>query len=345
VITVSPAVRPAVANVLMVHGLGDHPARHLPTARRLAGRGYRTILLELAGHGGHAGEWARTLPVYETYARASRSSDVLASLRQDGVLPAEERRRQVARQYARLEQTRAHDHLGQMAAVLAHLDDLSGARDLPLFLVGHSMGGLLAHETAWRMDVRLRSALAGVVLIAPAFRPQGNPESPVMQAVVNGIWALRRAPVSATRTAFKSMLDLNFGVDTSWGDKWLSDLGEEVELFGMDPLIPHRLPTRYASSIESLMAESSRRGPLAPYDGLVIVPSRDGITSREAGANFARRANAAGGARVALLALDVVAHDLLRSSARERALSAMGDWLDGRLRALALSPDAHRAAS
>ena len=75
----------------------------------------------------------------------------------------------------------------------------------------------------------------------------------------------------------------------------------------------------YHPTIEGLMAESSRRGPLVPYDGLVIVPRRDGITSREAGAAFARRANAAGGTRVSLVSLDVVAHDVLRSSARERS--------------------------
>ncbi len=333
VIVVRSPQRPPIANVLMIHGLGDHPGRHLRTARRLASRGYRTVLLELAGHGGHASDWAQAWPLYENYARAEASADVLRWLAREDAWDTRARQAFAARQYARLERTDITEHLSQIHTVLRRLHEVAeDDRRVPLFLAGHSMGGLLAHETAWRMDVRDRDALAGVVLIAPAFAPQGNPDSPLMQLAVNGIWALRRAPVSPVRSAFKRLLDLNVGVDTSWGDKWLSDLPEELELFGSDPLIPHRLPTRYASSIESLMARSSARGAVVPYDGFVVLPGRDGITSREAAEAFARRANTFGPTRVGVYGFDVVAHDVLRSSAGERAFEAIAGWLDSRAR-------------
>lgn len=331
VLTVASRTKPPVANVLLIHGLGDYPARHIQNARRLATLGCRTVMVELAGHGGPA-DLRSTRPIYEAYATADQSADVLRWLQSHEAPSAVERREMIAEQYARLEETSVGDHLRQIATVLQHLDHLlADSQRLPLFLVGHSMGALLAHETAWRMASYDRAALAGVALIAPALRPQGNPDSPIMQLVVNGIWALRRAPLSPTRTAFKAVLDANFGVDTTWGNKWLSDVPVEVELFATDPLLPHRLPTRYASSIESLMVESAHRSAKVPYDGLVMVPRRDGITSREAAVSFARQANGAGGGSVSLVHFDVVAHDILRSSSRDRALATLGAWLEGRL--------------
>jgi alpha-beta hydrolase superfamily lysophospholipase len=331
VIVASPRNRSPIANVLLIHGLSDYPARHVQNARRLAGRGYRTVMVELAGHGGQADEWARTMPLYEAYA-AGRSADVLRWLGSSASFSSDERRTLIARQYRRLESTRADDHLTQVATVLRHLPRLTGdPRRLPLFLVGHSMGALLAHETMWRLGAGARADVAGVVLLAPALRPQGNPDSPLMQLAVNALWELRRAPVSPTRMALKTFLDLNFRVDSTWGNKWLSDLPEEVELSASDPLMPHFLPTRYASSIESLMVQSARRGARVPYEALVVVPRRDGITSREAAITFARRANSAGDARLNLVCLDAVAHDILRSSSRERALTAIVDWLDRRV--------------
>jgi len=155
-----------------------------------------------------------------------------------------------------------------------------------------------------------------------------------MQLAVTSLWRLRRLPISPTRTAAKALLGLNFPVDTTWGKPWLSDVPAEVELFATDPLVPHRLPTRYASSIESLMAANSRRAAITPYEGLMLLPSRDGITSREAAVAFAARANrAAGATRIASATFDVVAHDILRSSAHERAFQSVERWMDGRLAA------------
>ena len=346
VVTVSSRRRP-IARVVQIHGLGDHAGRHVMHARRLAARGYAVTIVELAGHGGQPGDWAETLHVYDAYARNDRPSDLLALFRNERIFPAPVREALAARQYQRLANTSAAEHLAQVAAVVEHLDHLDpGAAGLPLILIGHSMGGLIAHETVWRMAPALRPTLAGVVMIAPAFGPQGNPASPAMQLAVSGLWRLRLLPVSPTRAAAKALLGLNFPVDTTWGKKWLSDVAPEVELFATDPLVPHRLPTRYASSIESLMAASSRRPAMTPYEAFMLLPSRDGITSREAAVEFASRANpAAGATRVASATFDVVAHDLLRSSARERAFRSIEQWMDARVTSRAPGVLAHSKAS
>ena len=38
-------------------------------------------------------------------------------------------------------------------------------------------------------------------------------------------------------------LNANLQIDTTSGNRWVSDIREEVELYGADPLVPHLLPT------------------------------------------------------------------------------------------------------
>jgi alpha-beta hydrolase superfamily lysophospholipase len=332
IVTVSPKTGSPRANLLFVHGLGDHPARHLATARWLAARGYRTFLFDLVAHGSQAHAWDRSRWVYEAYASSGATAELIGTFREAHRTRAPEMRALATAQYARLARTHVDDHLAQVTKLIRYVQWVDGRT--PLFLGGHSMGALLAVEAAWRLrrTGRNRQSIAGVLMIAPALRPQGNADSALSQLVVDGVWTLRRAPVSLVRSVFKIALDLNLSVDTSWGSKWLSDLPEEVQLFTADPLVPHRLPTRYASSIESLMVSTRRRGERFPFEGLMVVPARDGITSREAGIRFAERANAGSAKpRVRLVRLGVTAHDVLRSSARSTARTAIGDWLDARV--------------
>lgn len=169
--------------------------------------------------------------------------------------------------------------------------------------------------------------------MSPALRPQGRPGNVLEGLLINAVWGLRRAPFSLTRSAVKAALDLNLPVETAWGNPWISDLPEEVALFSADPLIPERLPTRYASSIEGQMVATERRGFRFPLEGLLLLPDEDGITSVSAGQSFARSVQSAAGSQRFQFERfrGLRAHDLLRSSAREAALARIADWLAERL--------------
>jgi alpha-beta hydrolase superfamily lysophospholipase len=233
-----------------------------------------------------------------------------------------------ARQYEALQRTRAEDHLAQLKRTLdrtRHLDP-----DLPVVLIGHSMGALLSLDAVWSWSRRPGLNLRGVALLSPALRPQARPGNPFESVLVEAVWAQRRTPFGLTRAAVKAALGLNVGVDTTWGNRWISDLADEVALFDVDPLIPRRLPTRYASTIEGLMVMAERRGFRLPLPGLIMLPSQDGITSVTSGLDFARSVQLAVGRdrlRIVQFA-GLRAHDVLRSSARGRALAALGQWLD-----------------
>jgi alpha-beta hydrolase superfamily lysophospholipase len=326
---VEPAGRTPFAQVVCVHGLSDHLGRQLRGSRSLAALGYRSVSFELTGHGGRASEWADSKWVYEAYLASDDPAEIRALL-QDG------RRRFASsmsavsrRQYEVLRQSDVTDHLAQIDRIIDFTSRLDPK--LPVVMLGHSMGALLCVETAWRLRGR-PGQLRGVILLSPALRPQGRPGNVVEGLLLNAVWGLRRAPFSLTRTAVKTALDLNLPVETSWGNRWISDLREEVALFSTDPLIPARLPTRYASSIEGQMAATERRGFRFPFEGLLLVPDEDGITGVGAGLSFARSVQGEVGSQ--RFQFDqfpgLCAHDLLRSSARDAAMARIGAWLGER---------------
>lgn len=332
---VEPSDRAPSAQILFVHGLSDHLGRQLRFARWLAGQGYRAVSFELRAHGGQPAPWADSRWVYEAYAATESPRDTMERLANAPQEDRERARDLALRQYEALQRTRVEDHLVQLGRTL----DLTRQLDpnLPVVLIGHSMGALLSVEAAWRWSRRPESNLRGIVLLSPALKPQARPGNPLESLLVEAVWGQRRAPFAWTRATVKAALDLNVGVDTTWGNRWISDLADEVALFDLDPLIPRRLPTRYASTIESLMVSTERRGYALPLPGLVLLPETDGITSVSAGLQFARSVQAAVGRdrlRVVQLA-GLRAHDLVRSSARGRALSAIGHWLEELLQASA----------
>lgn len=321
-----PAGSPPSAQVVCVHGLSDHLGRQLRLLRGLAGRGYRAIGFELAGHGGRASAWNLSGWVYDAYLASDDPTATRVMLEHGTRRFAGTTRGLAAQQYDALKRAHVGDHLAQIDRVL-----VSTARhdpSLPIVLLGHSMGGLLSLETAWRWRHR-PDAPRGLVLTSPALRPQGRPGNAVEGLAIDALWGLRRARFSLARAAVKAALDLNPPLDTAWGNPWISDLEEEVALFGADPLVPAKIPARYVSSIESRMVLTGERGFRLPVPGLMLLPERDGITSVRAGVEFARSVQAAvGRPRFRLESFGgLCAHDLVRSSRGEAALARIGDWL------------------
>jgi alpha-beta hydrolase superfamily lysophospholipase len=326
---VEPAGRAPLAQVVCVHGLSDHLGRQLRVSRWLAGQGYRSVSFELIGHGGRASAWADSRWIYDAYLASDDPVETRALLESGMRRFASTAQSVSRRQYEVLRRAHVTDHLGQIDRIIEFTRRLDPT--LPVVLLGHSMGALLCVETAWRWSHRL-GALRGVVLLSPALRPQGRPGNTLEGLLVNAVWGLRRAPFSLARTAVKTALDLNLPVDTAWGNPWISDLSEEVALFSADPLIPERLPTRYASSIEGQMVATERRGFRFPLEGLLLLPDEDGITSVSAGLSFARSVQSAVGHQRFQFEQfrGLRAHDLLRSSAHKAALARIADWLGDR---------------
>lgn len=327
---VEPPGRAAAANILFSHGLTDHAARHLPTARWLASAGYRVVLFDLKGHGGQGQPVDDSWRIKEAYASREPARPVATELRGLRSEPAFSEAFKT-RRFSVLKRTRMRDHLAQLEGIAGQL--VASRRcegGLPLVLMGHSVGGLLCAESAWRWRRRPLPDLRGVVLLNPALRPRARPGSALERAFVDAFWELRRSPVWffpawMPRAGLKRLLELDLPLDTTWGNPWLSDQADEVALYDRDPLTPLAVPSGYANSIETQMVATDRRTSPFPVDVLIALPGRDGITSVDGGLDFARRVPAA---QLSLVRFgEVCAHDMMRSKARAAVRETVDSWI------------------
>lgn len=126
----SPDDGEVVADVVLVHGYGEHSGRYAPVAEVLTGAGVRVHALDLRGHGRSSG---------------LRRGDI--------------------------------DSFDRIVDdVDAYVASVGG--DLPLFLYGHSMGGLAVVRLAERDDSRF----AGLVITSPALATAGSIPAPLVAA-------------------------------------------------------------------------------------------------------------------------------------------------------------------
>ena len=94
--------------------------------------------------------------------------------------------------YERVEQ---HDWLRPLRGDwIARLEEVLLARSAPVWLVGHSLGGLLV--AAWAAHSRQTARVAGALLVAP-----GDPELPALRPALRS-WA----PIQQTRLPFPALL-------------------------------------------------------------------------------------------------------------------------------------------
>ncbi len=334
IFVVEPDDGAARANIFWVHGLTDHAARQFDSAVWLANLGYRTILFDLQGHGGRDIGIEESWWLKEAYLKAPDQSEVITDLirrrSREGSLTETQIREA---QYRVLARTTISDHFSQFDRVLTQLLE-SRWNDVPFYLFGHSMGGLICVEGIRRYQLRSRANFGGLILMAPGFKPVGRPGRRVENAVLEGFWRLsnRRSPLSVVRPLAKRVLDLNFPIDVTWGFSYVSDDSPENELIDKDPLTVRRLPSAYFSSIESQAVQTNQYDLGFLPDTLVLVPQEDAIVNTEASLLFAKRArqsmnrNAISVVRFPYLR----AHNLLRASVRIQARNFISDWLDDR---------------
>ena len=338
VFVAEPHDRAVIANVVFVHGLTDHAARQFHTALWLAGLGYRTILFDLLGHGGREAAIDDAWWVKEAYLLAQSPRGIANLLQQRQLEDPSVHESVYEQQYSTLQQARHGDHLRQVDRIVSTLlASQWNVGEPPLFFIGHSLGGLICVEAAcqWQ-EMRLRN-LQGVILISPALRPQGPPGSLLQNAFIDTVWALRYlpwpfVPFSLVRPTIKSLLDLNFSLDTTWGNPYISNEPDEIHLYVEDPLVLRALPSGYVSSIEDRMVHIDMIAPRFSVDTLLLVPAEDGITSVEGSLHFAHRTRETQGyERFSVVQFAYVrAHDLLSSTVRTETRAAMAKWLGQR---------------
>lgn len=240
------------ADVVLIHGLGDH-ARALSQefcAEALERAGFRVARFDLPGHGQRA-----------------RSDTSL----------------------------RWSDCQAELARCLR------GLPTRPVFLVGISLGGLLALQHA----LRAPTEVAAVVAAAPALDPEGAP------------WLVRRVVPLLAR--FFPRLPVNPRLD-------LSAISRDTALAARclaDPLARRSFPVSLLAGIMEAMEECQARAGELAVPTLLLQGLSDRIVPPAGARRFAQRA----GARVDLRHYPEALHNLFVETNRAEVFADLTNWL------------------
>lgn len=180
------------------------------------------------------------------------------------------------------------------------------AAGLPVFLFGHSLGGLV---TAASM-VREPGGVAGVVLSSPA----------LLTASTAPMRGLARLLTALTPT---------LGTLTPQDPVGLSRISDEVEAFRRDPLVHRgRMPARLAGSALALQRELWTRTAHWRAPLLVVHGDDDSYADHRGSALFA---GLVGGDDRVLHAISGGRHELLNDRGRGAMRATLLGWIDARI--------------
>ncbi|MGH2467720.1 MAG: lysophospholipase [Candidatus Limnocylindrales bacterium] len=261
-----------------------------------------TVLASVAvvhGFGDHAG---RYLPLVEALVPAGFAVQAL-DLRGHGRSPGRRGHIDAWRQYR-------DDVVALLEVVHA-----SNAVE-PLFLYGHSLGGVIALELGLRRgeELRARLGLGGVVASAPALAPIGA-RRPVLEALSR--------PLARVWPGFS--LDLH--IDRSA----LSRRAAEAAVDADDPLTHGRISARTARETLAALAWTRANAPAWRLPLLIIHGSADRLADPDASRGFAAAARAGGAPDVTLRIYAGGFHEPHHDLEADEALTDVRIWLEAHL--------------
>lgn len=201
------------------------------------------------------------------------------------------------------------EYVEDVGALVARVTETHPA--LPLFLLGHSQGGLITLLFVLRRPEGLRGAIVSAPLLGvhPAARP-----GPVMKALAAAL--LRVAP----RLVVPNPLDARL----------LSHDLAVGQAYDRDPLVSHKVSAGWFAALGRAQAEAHASASRLQVPTLVMSSGDDRIVDPEAAAAFAAAAPAG---KVEYVRWPGLYHEMLNEPEELRApvIARIDAWLDARL--------------
>ena len=266
---------PPRAVVLVVHGLGEHASRYEHVARRLLDWGFAVRAYDQRGHGESGG------------ARGGLSSESL--LLEDLAEVVDDTRQRSLR-------------LPRADGALADADAL------PLILLGHSLGGLVAGRF---VSLGLRT-VEGLVMSSPALDP--------------GLNAIQKL-LLATLPAIAPNLRVNNGVKP----EFISHDPQVVRKYQADPLVHAKISARLAKFIATAGPATVAAAATWTTPTLLMYAGADKLVNPAGSRAFAEAAASNGGAQVVTTrCFDGLYHEIFNELDVAPVFASLKAWLDAR---------------
>lgn len=199
------------------------------------------------------------------------------------------------------------DYAVDVATVLRHLR--REHEDLPVFLVGHSMGGLIA----LRYFLDHQDAFRGAILSSPALRTHPSQEPPKVLRAIAGLLS-------------RLMPGMLFPSDLE--TEAISRDPAIVEAYRADPLVTSKVSARWFTSIEKAMGEVRTRCGEVHQPLLIMHSGSDRLTDPKASRSWAEQAPERW---VTHVEWPDLYHEMFNEPERDAVFERMEGWLAERL--------------
>jgi alpha-beta hydrolase superfamily lysophospholipase len=265
---------PPRAVVLIVHGLGEHASRYDHVARQLLDWGFAVRAYDQRGHGESGG------------VRGGLSSDAL--LLEDLAEVVDDTRSRAAR--------------------LPRANGAGEAGPLPLILLGHSLGGLVAGRF---VSLKLRP-VDGLVMSSPALDP--------------GLSAIQKL-LLATLPVIAPNLRVNNGVKP----EFISHDPLVVRKYQADPLVHAMISARLARFIATAGPATVAAASTWTIPTLLMYAGADRLVNPAGSRAFAEAAAGNGAAQVVTVrCFDELYHEIFNEVDAAPVFASLKSWLDAR---------------
>ncbi|MHC4995197.1 MAG: alpha/beta fold hydrolase [Planctomycetota bacterium] len=328
VYVVEPADRVPRGVIVHVHGLCENAFRFFHAARHWATRGWRVVMFHLLAHGCRAKDAADVHWLARLYLSETLPDRILYALTHE--LNVETAALEDVR-HANVEAmstTRMEEHFAQLETVWRALGDDAS----PRFAAGHSLGGLVACEGAYRLaGMEGVRPPTGTVLFSPALRPIARGG---LNHVVQGSWLARRTPwLAPVAWAMDGLAALNFRIPANMMSNFVSDIPEQCRLHREDPLVLKHIRTKYLARIEHQMLTTIDRGRSYPHDVILFASEHDQIVNTLGSKKFMKDLQQRRGVKAgtAVFFEGRHAHNPLRATMAGPMLARLDRWLDERV--------------
>ena len=266
---------PPRAVVLMVHGLGEHAGRYAHVAQQLLDWGFAVRAYDQRGHGESGG------------ARGGLPSETL--LLEDLAEVVDDTRQRALR----LPRATTGTEVG---------------KSLPLILLGHSLGGLVAGRFV-SLGTR---PVDGLVMSSPALDP--------------GLSAIQKLLLSIL-----PVLAPNLRINNGLKPAYISHDPQVVRKYLADPLVHAKISARLASFIASAGPATVAAASHWVTPTLLIYAGADKLVDPAGSRAFAKAAAAGPGAKVLTVkCFDELYHEILNELDAAPVFTALKAWLDSR---------------
>lgn len=202
---------------------------------------------------------------------------------------------------------------GDIDAWIEHLKgEESFSRDKPCFLLGHSLGGLIATTYLAQYKVQaMGPQFEGLILSSPALGLSLNPIK-----VLEGKLAKHLPP-------FLRAIHVPNGISASD----LTHDKEEIERYESDPLVHGWITPAAFLAIEDAISSLSKTFVHLDYKTLFLISGKDKVVDPRAAQKFAKKLSVAHPGQVEVKVFQSFFHESFHEAKRERAFLEVKKWV------------------